>query len=566
MENNDDESTTKALHIPIHSLISSLQHNHGLLQNDFHQYRSYCTRRLSRLRHTKAIISNSEIYEAISTSSSKQKHAFVKKEIHRDIIPHENFLLIILLQAERAWAHGMEKKYQHQISKRHLYLKKFHRSWKLADELCNLSKLNSSTETILECQAYRAHLKGNWYLEKNDWLHAALEYHETIQICKTLASTVNDSYSQEVFKTRVEQVIEPVLKFCRYELMEAGMTEEHIDSVLENNFTENEKIDDSISGEATKKSVSFEVEFRNTTFEVHNEALCITLLKIDTLSTMTDINQAYDDALEIVNSEIQLLAPSLSSSKNNAKSTLLKDLRFLKQYLTFSKLQLFMKRNEELVKELLTQKKKWEDVTHVYRVLLQDSRSIVSCLLETTIEDECLLQAQAHVVRYRALYCFYLGQSYAASDSDQSYAIARALFDHALELASQAAEELSVCLDIDQQLVQNMITLEKYIAGAKCRLEASLYLNTITGLNSNRSLLDRLDEDVTIFTQNADELPFLAHLPPNLPLEYVPCKPTFFDLAWNYVGEFPYDQLQQHIDNVEQSQRGTGLLGWFRRG
>merc|ERR1712157_654704 len=103
--------------------------------------------------------------------------------------------------------------------------------------------------------------------------------------------------------------------------------------------------------------------------------------------------------------------------------------------------------------------------------------------------------AQAHIVRYRALYCYSLGQCYASFH----YPYARGLLERALELASIAAEELSTVPNF-QLLVQSMITLEKEITAAKCRLEANRFLQLT---QNQKPLLQRL-QDSTLQSKLVD--------------------------------------------------------------
>lgn len=78
-----------------------------------------------------------------------------------------------------------------------------------------------------------------------------------------------------------------------------------------------------------------------------------------------------------------------------------------------------------------------------------------------------------------------------------------------------------------------------------------------------KPLVDRLDdyrEDTQVLTKN----PNVYKMPP--PMEAIPCKPLFFDLACNFV-EFPnLDDKTGAADNKKQGAGLTGLvkgiLGW----
>ena len=314
----------------------------------------------------------------------------------------------------------------------------------------------------------------------------------------------------------------------------------------------------------TKTTASYTIEFRTKTISITNESLCINLLKINTLQkeqkekpNWNVLIQEYDTISDLIQQE---MSTSLSQST-------MSDYKRLKQYVTYNKLQLLLQRNEHLVKDLLKKKQKWEDITHVYMLLLQDARSVVTCLQDST-DDECFLLAQAQVIRYRALYSCSLAHCYASSmdtNVEEYYHKAKGLYEHSLELASMAAEELSACRDVDE-LVNGMVELETEITGARCRLEACRYLKS--GVVSQLPLLQRLNDSTLILNHDKKTKPF--YLVDGIQTyRHVPCKPTFFDLAWNYIEEMDptKEELQKYIEDLEVKEKGgsSRFLGWFYR-
>lgn len=101
------------------------------------------------------------------------------------------------------------------------------------------------------------------------------------------------------------------------------------------------------------------------------------------------------------------------------------------------------------------------------------------------------------------------------------------------------------------------------IGKAKCHIKALAYMSsTIAGdttasmTNHRRPLLQRLDEF------DVGDNPLLFDTNPKM--EFIPCKPTFFDIALNYVGEIP--DLKASLDSANQSSKGGGIFSWLRRG
>ena len=90
-------------------VIKQSQQQHGLRHQDYQRYRSYCTRRIRRLRKTlNAVCGNQRRYQ--------------KKELNADDITDVKLLFIPLFQAERAWAYAMQLKQESNTEQR----KKFH--------------------------------------------------------------------------------------------------------------------------------------------------------------------------------------------------------------------------------------------------------------------------------------------------------------------------------------------------------------------------------------------------------------------------------------------------------
>lgn len=200
-ELEDEFIPTSNFSIAIHTILNQAQQSHGVPHHDYTQYRSYLTRRLSRIRHAKPVL-RSLSHGNRSNSSQKQKkggkHAFQPRdEITLDqASSHENFLLDGMFTTERAWAHGMElktlykeltttattggsgptvasfkKKNQTSPGKvRQHYLNRLKKS---VDHVENLERIGikgvCDDRTCLELQCYAAWIKGNYYCEIKQW-------------------------------------------------------------------------------------------------------------------------------------------------------------------------------------------------------------------------------------------------------------------------------------------------------------------------------------------------------------------------------------------------------------
>ena len=434
---------------------------------------------------------------------------------------------------------------------------------------------------------------------------------------------------QDFFNARAENVIQPLLRYCQYELQAVGsMTEEQINVFLKD--VENKALENHTANENFKKNLHRlqqkgdtqsnkntgtmgQITFREKEIPVENKDLRMILMKI--VDKKADIEKIleqnentknktkadakfmtllseYDDAVTIISSDLKQYMGMKSGPAVNAK-------RFhcecLMGYVKYEKLTLLMKRNEKMVDEMREKEKDAissltdgsveksdqvqdvgavykmsEQIAHLYDALLQDARVVVNLpgggdgTLEEggdeLVEDEFMLEASAHVLRIRALRCYYLGKMYSASVV-RKYFEAIALFKQASSLAEQAAEEIAACSGIENSdaIIETMAHLERDIEAALCLAEANAYLikngamgTTVVG--SGTSLINRLDE-----FDSGGKTCQLADIPPTF--ERIVCKPTFFDIANNYVNEISTDELQTHIESNKAESKS--LLGWL---
>ena len=153
--------------IQIHKILHDAQQSHGLTHDDYNQYHTYLTNRVSRLRHS----------QPVHKRQSGKKHAYNKREITiEEANGHENFILIALYITERAWAHAMELKSASEggnpsggKNKRNMYIKRMKKAVKHVQELEDLVMAICNETTKLEMMCYAAWMRGNHCCETRDW-------------------------------------------------------------------------------------------------------------------------------------------------------------------------------------------------------------------------------------------------------------------------------------------------------------------------------------------------------------------------------------------------------------
>ena len=353
---------------------------------------------------------------------------------------------------------------------------------------------------------------------------------------------------------------------------------------------------ETLQNQVTSGSSMSQIVFRENTISVETKELRMALLKIQDLkgdwekdnknnnsnssdAKFMELLNGYDDAIPLTNQELKQLATLKSGPAVNAKKFQLMN---IVGYCKYQKLKLVMGRNEDMANGIIRRNKKkgrmtlkhFEEVAHLYDALLQDARAVASLpgggspedfdgSVTSSAEDEFLLEANANILRLRALRCYYLAKMH-ASPHVNKYTEAVALLDQAESLAQEATEEIGACDQMEggDELLETLEGALEEMRGEKCRMLAVSYLNKNKSSTADKCVLERLyDYDIPSASTP------LAHVPPKL--EPMACKPSFFDVALNYVSDYPTDELEQvleeHVDGASSSGESKGILGWFRR-
>jgi len=310
----------------------------------------------------------------------------------------------------------------------------------------------------------------------------------------------------------------------------------------------------------------------------------------------------YDEVTSIVTKMLKDYEGMVSGPTVNQKRF---ECSLLLGYCKYEKLKMLMKRNEQMVhtlresdREILNtmsggvgsgssaspkmeqedadaKYKRVEEIAHLYDALLQDAKTVAHLpgggdgvtgigvdADDGQMEDEFVMEANANVLRIRALRCYYIGRMYAA-DTVAKYKEALALLEQSAVLASEAAEEIAACQDMEMgdELIESMADLKKEVIAAQCRTRASSYLASrgsgASSATTGLTLLRRLDD-----FDSGGKTYRIAAVPPNL--EPMPCKPAFFDIANSYVNQFPIDELEFYA-NTLKATGSRGFMSWFRK-
>ncbi|KAM7288565.1 signal recognition particle subunit SRP68 [Ixodes scapularis] len=195
--------------LEILQIIKDAQQKHGLRHGDYQRYRGYCSRRLRRLRKSLHFAQGS-------------KHRYQGKEVTDEQLSggESRFLLLLVVQCERAWAHAMQLRQEANTEPRkrfHLFarLKKAVKHAQGLAALCTASP-RCDARCKLEAQAYSAHLCGTLYTEQQQWKEAMECLHQAQTIYEKLSQALGES-QRLLYQQRVEELA-PSLRYCAYNI------------------------------------------------------------------------------------------------------------------------------------------------------------------------------------------------------------------------------------------------------------------------------------------------------------------------------------------------------------
>lgn len=572
MDENKENSSDGGLGLEILQIIKESQQQHGLRHGDYQRYRGYCSRRLRRLRKTLGF-------------KMGNRHKFIGKKITVEMLSDNRYLLLVLMEAERAWSYAMQLKQEANTEPR----KRFHllsRLRKAAKHSENLEKLcespNVDAKTKLEAQAYTAYLTGMVEFELQEWKRAM----EAFNKCKTIYEKLASAFTEEMaalYRQRVDE-ISPNIRYCAYNIGDQNA----INDLMQMRLTGGgggmmaEKLEALITQARTKQAATMsEVEWRGRTVPVKMDKARIFLLgladneaAVAQASNEETKEHLYEtllaecrDTIQAVREELKTEAKLRERSSDN-ESGKVSNLQFLHSYLSYIKLCTLVKRNESMAHTLHSKLKepdtdeskrgpKPQDLIRLYDIILQ---SLAELATLQGLEDDHAFQKEVSLktLVYKAYRCFFIAQSYVLVKKwSEALVLYERVLKYAKEVQSKAKSLNNSLKDLpDVQELIAEVNAEKYSLQAAAILDTDETVEAPSQqqVRDNTPLCNRL-EAFRLDPSLVGKQPNLVQFPPDF--QPIPCKPLFFDLALNHVAFPPLD------DKVEQKGKG-GLTGYIK--
>uniref|UniRef100_A0A8C4HVQ3 Signal recognition particle subunit SRP68 n=1 Tax=Dicentrarchus labrax TaxID=13489 RepID=A0A8C4HVQ3_DICLA len=567
MDENKKNSPDGNIGLEILQIIKESQQQHGLRHGDYQRYRGYCSRRLRRLRKTLGF-------------KMGNRHKYIGKKITVEIVSDSRYLLLVLMEAERAWSYAMQLKQEANTEPRkrfHLMarLRKAAKHSEKLEKLCESPRVDAKTK--LEAQAYTAYLTGMVEFELQEWKRAM----EAFNKCKTIYEKLASAFTEELavlYRQRVDE-ISPNIRYCAYNIGDQNA----INDLMQMRLTGGgggmmaEKLEALITQARTRQAATMsEVEWRGRTVPVKIDKARIFLLgladneaAIAQASNEETKEHLYETLLAECRDTIQAVREELKSEAkqrdrgSDADSGKVSNLQFLHSYLTYIKLCTLVKRNESMAHTLQAKLKEPEadenkrgprpqDLIRLYDIILQ---SLAELSTLQGLEDDHTFQKEVSLktLVYKAYRCFFIAQSYVLVKKwSEALVLYERVLKYAKEVQSKAKSFNNSLKDLpDVQELIAEVNAEKYSLQAAAILADTHFL---TSSSFTQPLCNRL-ETFRLDPTLVGKQPNLVQFPPDF--QPIPCKPLFFDLALNHVAFPPLD------DKVEQKGKG-GLTGYIK--
>ncbi|XP_069685140.1 signal recognition particle subunit SRP68 [Periplaneta americana] len=577
---NSQPESEPVFTVEILKIIKDSQQQHGLRHGDYQRYRGYCSRRIRRLR------------KVLRVTQGDKRH-FKRKDVTESMLKDERYLYIPLMMAERAWSYAMQLRQEANTEPR----KKFHLISRLRkattyalqlQTLCESSKCDARTK--LEAQAYVAWIHGSLHFELQLWKPAMENLKKAQVVYEKLAHALPEE-EQPVYKSRVEE-LSPSLRFCAYNIGD----ESAIDDLLQmRGHAQGDllaNLDSLMVQKQRRNEVLCDVNWRGHSIPVRPDRVRGFLLSEQQLDT--SLKRAADNAAKISLLETLLMdckdaiaavrdeLKTDPNTKNRAPGTPLTSLQHLLSYLMHIRLTRTIQRNLLMVESAqcaLSDKNEGggegrrtrpQDLTRLYEIILQNYGELQQLPgLEDNLQYQQEIETKTKA--YRAFRCFYIAQSLVGL---RRWREGMALYQRAEQYVKEALGANNASQALDNKLCNQLKTLKHDIEGqvfsahAHSVLEGegiqdedggAVQVGTKTNYRSKKPLFERLGEyreDPSLVSRT----PNVYKLPPDM--RPIPCKPLFFDLAFNFV-EFP--SLEDKTEAAAGGKKGgAGLTGFVK--
>lgn len=376
-----------------------------------------------------------------------------------------------------------------------------------------------------------------------------------------LASALPEA-EQVMYNARVEEIA-PGLRYCAYNIGDTTAIDDLMQMRGQLSGELLASLDSLIAQTREKQTSSEEVTWRGKScglvppraagLLIADSRLNQTLEKAATSQAKIDLLEAHLIDCKDAISAVRDFFKNDLKNKDNEKLT---PSQHLITYLQYIRLSRTLERNLALIDAAEeSAKAKPQDIVRLYEAALHNLVEIS----QLQDDEEFVREQEAKTKGYRAFRCYYMAQSLA---NLHRWREAMALYQRSAQHMKDALEYgETLPKSLEEALQKLMASIEgaKYAAHAHSVLEEGQEEEPGTKYTKTKKpLFERLPEyreDPALLTKQ----PNVYKLPPSM--QPIPCKPLFFDLAFNMV-EFP--DLSEKLGDQAKKAGQAGLTGFVK--
>ncbi|KAK2630427.1 hypothetical protein QTJ16_001247 [Diplocarpon rosae] len=527
-----------------------------------------------------------------------------------DIGRNKEFVNLVLLTSERAWAHAMSMREVHSTEKKGItgstrshIISRLHKATTYAHDLLRHLQDQETTGAVdgdvLEARAYAASLSGAREFEKQKWETCVQSYSEARIIYSALAA----STKIDVFKDLLSDPVDPSIRYAAYQMRLPRTVA--IPTIARRFFPSDDTGLPTKTKAATAEAgtIPKTISWRSRTVDLEDAAIATALVSVssaaeklaETLASLPAAQakeraSAYDEILIASQDTLDATKHAideLASEGVGQGDRRMQSLQITRTAISYEMVSWRIGRNRVLVGEQdgtvingraqQGKRKRSKGATEegtgrrlanfrekavLYGSILQSLDSIKE-LPGVAADTTFLEELDAKYAYFSALKCLTIARSHALLSNPKK---ALALLARASEKCDTAHFRLASQMDISSSAPPNITIFPSEVHFLRSLLDGELqhYRAVVELSNIAQStqtpdhasncqpLLERLNQ----YPLEGVQLGNLVTYPPKL--EPIPVKPLFFDAAWNYI-EYPGREIQEKA--VSNGVQGTAAKG-----
>ncbi|KAF2963316.1 hypothetical protein GQX73_g10257 [Xylaria multiplex] len=549
--------------------------NQALLYGDYTTYHRLLAKKLHTSRKKLNIV-------------TKNRSKFTKRGpvTAQQIAENHEFLHLILLTTERAWAHAMRLKAVHSADAKGItgrtrshIISRLDKAARTAEHLVQILSDPSITPAtdvdLLEARAYAAMVRGAAHFEGQNWEDCMRSYATARIIYNALLTPIKS----DILKDLLSETIDPSIRYAAYQSKVPRTLA--IPTIARKAFPASDEAlvaqinklapqllkqgdSDANEGQADAPNAPHSITWRSREVKIEDASIALAIASTESATARLaerlessdvvlpkEMAGAYDEVLIASQDAADATKRAIDELKEEGvpqSDSRIQSLQITRTAVNYQMISWRIGRNRVLSDASLQKAKieppgrkvsRLKEKVVLYDATLQSLESIKE-LPGVAADDGLLQQLQATTKYFHALKCLSIARSHSLlGQSSNALALTKHAHDQCLQSATffskhGASSSDSPILNIDVrqadiQFLQNLLRGELQKCRAIVEIDNLREKAKSTTPQVKIPLVDRLRE----YPAEGVDLENMVDYPPRV--QPIPVKPLFFDVAWNYI-------------------------------